>query len=96
MEQILLYLYGGVMEIDPCYSMELVRAGDMYGMEGLNTLVNYNLRKTLCHFFHRVWIILEFYSREINCLLERNEISLSKANVIKTICYVALFTAYYT
>ncbi|KAK3588283.1 hypothetical protein CHS0354_030894 [Potamilus streckersoni] len=54
MEQSLLYLYGGVSEVnESCTLGELIMIADMYGMEGLKEIVSFNLRKEYCHFFHR-------------------------------------------
>ena len=55
MRQTLLYLYGGVVEVDPSCSLGgLVMMSDMYTMEGLKEVVAFNLNKEYCHFFHRV------------------------------------------
>lgn len=55
LKQTLLYLYGGVVEVDPsCALGGLVMMADMYGMEGLKEVVAYNLNVQYCHFFHRV------------------------------------------
>ncbi|KAJ8300604.1 hypothetical protein KUTeg_022123 [Tegillarca granosa] len=54
MEQILLYLYGGVIELnETCFIGELVMAADMYGIEGMKDVVNFTLTKQFCHFFHK-------------------------------------------
>ncbi|XP_060074955.1 uncharacterized protein LOC132554657, partial [Ylistrum balloti] len=54
MEQVLLYLYGGVLDMETCCPIgEVVMVADMYGLHGLNAIVTYNLKKTYCHFFHK-------------------------------------------
>lgn len=54
LEQLLLYLYGGVIDlIDNCDMVELLVIADMYGIDGLKDAVNFNLRYDRCHFFHR-------------------------------------------
>ncbi|XP_069120046.1 BTB/POZ domain-containing protein 8-like [Argopecten irradians] len=54
MEQVLLYLYGGVLDLEACCPIgEIVMVADMYGLHGLNSIVTYNLKKTYCHFFHK-------------------------------------------
>ena len=56
MEQTLLYLYGGVTEVNPeCNIGELMMVADMYGIEGLKEVVHFSVKKSLCHFFHKVW-----------------------------------------
>ncbi|XP_021361924.1 uncharacterized protein LOC110455842 [Mizuhopecten yessoensis] len=60
MEQVLLYLYGGVLDLEPCCPIgEVVMVSDMYGLQGLNTIVTYNLKKTYCHFFHKPCSVCE-------------------------------------
>ncbi|XP_041371013.1 uncharacterized protein LOC121384618 [Gigantopelta aegis] len=53
-EQALLYLYGGVIDINKaCSLLELLLVADMYGIEGLKDVVGFHLRKEYCHFFHK-------------------------------------------
>ncbi|XP_060572124.1 BTB/POZ domain-containing protein 8-like [Ruditapes philippinarum] len=54
LKQTLLYLYGGVTQVDPqCPLGGLIMMADMYGMEGLKEVVAFNLNIGYCHFFHR-------------------------------------------
>ncbi|XP_064616022.1 BTB/POZ domain-containing protein 8-like [Liolophura sinensis] len=53
-EQALLYIYGGVVELtDTCSVTELILLSDMYGLEGLRDVISLTLRITKCHFFHK-------------------------------------------
>ncbi|XP_067660818.1 BTB/POZ domain-containing protein 8-like [Haliotis asinina] len=53
-EQALLYLYGGVIDIiEPCELTELIQVADMYGLEGLKDVVCYHVKKDSCHFYHK-------------------------------------------
>ncbi|KAL4218660.1 hypothetical protein ACF0H5_021249 [Mactra antiquata] len=53
-KQTLLYLYGGVIDIEPYCSLGgLVTMADMYGMEGLKEIIALHLNIEYCHFFHR-------------------------------------------
>ncbi|KAK6979601.1 BTB/POZ domain-containing protein 8 [Biomphalaria glabrata] len=53
-EQLLLFLYGGVLEIStPCELTDLFIVADMYGIASLKKVLAFYLRKDLCHFFHK-------------------------------------------
>ncbi|XP_046564022.1 LOW QUALITY PROTEIN: uncharacterized protein LOC124272846 [Haliotis rubra] len=53
-EQALLYLYGGVIDIiEPCELTELIQVADMYGLDGLKDVVCYHVKKDSCHFYHK-------------------------------------------
>ncbi|XP_064649358.1 BTB/POZ domain-containing protein 8-like isoform X2 [Lineus longissimus] len=53
-QQALLYLYGGVIDIDTdCHVQDLLILADMYGMDGLKDVVIFEIKKNYCHFFHK-------------------------------------------
>ncbi|KAH9495696.1 hypothetical protein Btru_016071 [Bulinus truncatus] len=53
-EQLLLFLYGGVLELTtPCDLTDLFIVADMYGIVSLKNVLAFYVKKDLCHFFHR-------------------------------------------
>ena len=54
-KQMLLYIYGGVLDLDPaCCIGGLVMAADMYDIVGMKSIISLTLNKDYCHFFHKV------------------------------------------
>ena len=55
----LLYIYGGVLDLDPACSIGgLVMAADMYDIVGMKSIISFTLNKDYCHFFHKVGLTL--------------------------------------
>ena len=51
----LLYIYGGVLDLDPACSIGgSVMVADMYDITGMKSIVSLALNKDYCHFFHKV------------------------------------------
>lgn len=54
-EQLLLYVYGGVVDLmESCAVEEFIMTADMYGLEGIKTVVVSYLKRDYCHMFHKV------------------------------------------
>ncbi|XP_071153929.1 BTB/POZ domain-containing protein 8-like isoform X1 [Mytilus edulis] len=54
-EQLLLYLYGGVVDLmESCAVEEFIMTADMYGLEGIKTVVVSYLKRDYCHMFHKL------------------------------------------
>ena len=57
-KQMLLYIYGGVLDLDPgCSIGGLVMIADMYDVIGMKSIVSLILNKDYCHFFHKVFFL---------------------------------------
>ncbi|XP_005100722.1 uncharacterized protein LOC101861822 [Aplysia californica] len=54
LEQVLLFLYGGVVDLTtPCDLMDLFLLADMYGVLAFKSVLAFYVKKDLCHFFHK-------------------------------------------
>ncbi|XP_076091661.1 uncharacterized protein LOC143063408 [Mytilus galloprovincialis] len=54
-EQLLLYLYGGVVDLmESCAVEEFIMTADMYGLEGIKAVVVSYLKRDYCHMFHKL------------------------------------------
>lgn len=51
LEQLLLFMYGAFLDT---FSVDILRAGDMYGIGGVKECMLTALRHQYCHLFHQV------------------------------------------